>query len=293
MQTQHGSRRWPALLLAGAVVAGCSGLALAGSPWQAGEPSSRGVAAQPAELAAARTRAEALRARLGLPGRVVAAERIEDRLEGRVFDQVTFEDAVGPSALIELEPDGRPHLVIALGWRGAKGPATARNVAFRQALAHARAAGFAVTGTPTILETADEWEVVWERQVDGIPVLGDGVRVSLWKDGSFHGIVHWEHPLAPRPATTIDEATARQIAASKLAERYGRDGVIAIRGARLAWVRPNDLWDPDRPDAPLPEARLAWVVAGAPVDPTEVVLRQIEVWLDAGNGSVIGGDFIE
>lgn len=293
METQRGSRRWPALLLAGAILAGCSGFALAESPWRAGELSTRGLAAEPAELAVARTRAEALRARLGLPGRVVATERVEDRFEGRVFDRVSFEDAVGPSALVELEPDGRPHLVIALGWRGAKGPAAGRNVAFRQALAHARAAGFEVAGAPTILETADEWEVVWERRVDGLPVLGDGVRVSLWKDGSFHSIVHWEHPLAPRPATTIDEARAREIAAAHFAERFGGRDAVTIRSAQLAWVRPNDTWDPSRPDAPLPEARLAWLVGGTPTGVLVASLRQVEVWLDAGDGSVIGGDAIE
>jgi hypothetical protein len=293
MHAPRESRRWPALLLAGAVLAGCSGLALAESPWRAGERSSRGVAAQAIDLGVARTRAEAIQRRLGLPGRATATQRIEDRFEGRVFDQITFEDAIGPSAIVELEPNGRPHLVVALGWRGAKGPAVGRHVALRHALAHARSAGFQVSGEPTILETADGWEVVWERRVDGIPVLGDGVRLSLWKDGSFHAIVHWEHRLAARPAKILDEATVRRIAAARFAERFGREDAIEIRSARLAWMRPNDLWDPSLPDAPGTEARLAWLVAGAPSPNVKSGIRQAEVWLDAGDGSVIGGDVIQ
>ncbi|HWP64112.1 MAG TPA: hypothetical protein VNO86_11645 [Candidatus Binatia bacterium] len=293
MRRFRDSRRWPALLLAGGVLAGCSGFAVAGSPWTTGEPSTRQLAIDRVATTAAGARADVLRAKLGLPGRVAAVERIEDRFENRVLDQVTFEDEIGPSALVELEPNGRPHLVIALGWRGAKGVAVGRNVALRLAIAQARAAGFQVAGAPTILETAEEWEVVWERRVDGIPVLGDGVRVSLWKDGSFHAIVHWEHDLAPRPATIIDAARAREIAAARFAERFGRRDAIAIRSASLAWVRPNDLWDPARPDAPTPEARLAWLVSGVPGDPDAVTPRQIELWLDAADGSVIGGDLIE
>ncbi|GIW19909.1 MAG: hypothetical protein KatS3mg065_0205 [Chloroflexota bacterium] len=293
MRRFRDSRRWPALLLAGGVLAGCSGFAVAGSPWTAGEPSTRQLAIDRVATTAAGARADVLRAKLGLPGRVVAVERIEDRFENRVVDRVTFEDEIGPSALVELEPNGRPHLVIALGWRGAKGVAVGRNVALRLAIAQARAAGFQVAGAPTILETAEEWEVVWERRVDGIPVLGDGVRVSLWKDGSFHAIVHWEHDLAPRPATIIDAARAREIAVARFAERFGRRDAIAIRSASLAWVRPNDLWDPSRPDAPTPEARLAWLVSGVPGDPDAVTPHQIELWLDAADGSVIGGDLIE
>jgi hypothetical protein len=293
MQTPRGSRRWPALLLAGAVLAGCSGLVAASTPWTAGERSSRAVAIPPADLTVARTRADAIRTRLGLPGRATTVERIEDRLEGRVFDRITFQDAAGPSALVELEPNGRPHLVVALGWRGSAGPAAGRNVALRMALAHARAAGFEVAGRPTILETADGWDIVWERQVDGIPVLGDGVRASVWADGSFHAIVQWEHALAPRPATIIDEGTARSVAAGLFAARAGSDRAIVIRSARLAYVRPNDGADPSRPDAPLAEARLAWVVLGEPADPAKVLFHRAEVWLDAGDGSVLGGDVAE
>ncbi len=293
MQTPRNSRRWPALLLAGALLAGCSGFAVAGAPWRAGEPSSRSIAVPPIEATAARARAEAVLAKLGLSGRAVSATRIEDRFEHRVVDQVSFQDAIGPSALVEPEPGGRPHLVIALGWRGTKGRAVAREVAVRQAVAHARAVDFEVAGSPTVLETAEEWEVVWERRVDGVPVLGDGVRVSLWKDGTFHAIVRWEHPLAPRPTTTIGADAARQLAAERFAERFGRRGAVTIESTRLAWVRPNDLWDPSLPDAPLPTARLAWVVGGKPSGNLAGSFRQVEVWLDAGDGSVIGGDVIE
>ncbi len=290
MRTSRNPLRWTALLLAGGVLAGCSGFAAASAPWTASEPSSRELAIDPASATGVAARADALRASLALPGRVAAIERIEDRFEGRIVDRVTFEDAAGPSALVELEPSGRPHLAIALGWRGAKGAAVPRNVAFRLALAQARAAGFAVNGQPTILETDEEWEVVWGRTVDGIPVLGDGVRVSLWKDGSFHAVVQWEHPLAPRPTTTIDEGTARAIAAARFAERAGIEGAIVVRSARLAYVRPNDVVAPSRPDAPAAEARLAWVVLGEPADPSKSFIERAELWLDAGDGSVLGGD---
>jgi hypothetical protein len=60
-----------------------------------------------------------------------------------------------------------------------------------------------------------------------------------------------------------------------------------------AWVAPNGAFDPSASDAPAETLRLAWIVgfdvAGALVER----IRSIEVWIDAGDGTLLGGDVAE
>jgi hypothetical protein len=70
-------------------------------------------------------------------------------------------------------------------------------------------------------------------------------------------------------------------------------GDLAISSVECAWVAPNDAFAANGLDAPAETLRLAWLVRldahGALADR----LRSVEVWLDAGDGSVLGGDVVE
>ena len=60
----------------------------------------------------------------------------------------------------------------------------------------------------------------------------------------------------------------------------------------LAWVAPNDTFEAARPDAPAEVRRLAWVVGVRSSGALAVSLRGLDVWVDAGDGSLLGGDVL-
>jgi hypothetical protein len=125
-------------------------------------------------------------------------------------------------------------------------------------------------------------------------VRGDGVRIALWPDGTFHGLNRIERPLAAVPAQPMAAGAARIAVERWAAERYGSAAAdLRLATVERAWVAPNDAFDASRLDAPAETLRLAWVArfeaGGALADR----LRQVEVWLDAGDGSLLGGDSVE
>ena len=137
------------------------------------------------------------------------------------------------------------------------------------------------------------WTLSWPRSVDGVPVPGDGVRLDLWSDGRMHALVRTERPLAARPSTILDEATARARSTAILLTVFGdRADQVAIATLALAWVAPNSAFDPTGPDAPGTTLRLAWVVEARTSGPLADGLRAVRLYLDAGTGALIGGDVL-
>jgi len=299
---RRGARLATALVVAGAAIAiGLPG----GTP--PGDAADRYVAGGPvaerspvgadrsaAVLAAART----FRSRLGLPEPAATrAERVTDRFAGTTYDEVTGTDVAGRALHLQrLDDRGRLVAAVAFGWQATGG----------RPLADARAAGarggrlavdlgFAVAGSPDVLKLPDDagWTVAWPRIVDGVPIPGDGVRIDLWADGRMHAVVRSERDLAPRPAAVLAEAAARERAASELADLFG-DAMESVRLAALglAWVPPNDAFEPAAPDAPGATLRLAWVAEARTVGALADSLRAVKLYLDAGTGELIGGDVL-
>ncbi len=58
------------------------------------------------------------------------------------------------------------------------------------------------------------------------------------------------------------------------------------------WIAPNDSFGGRRLDAPAETLRLAWAVRFDATGALAERVRSVEVWLDAGDGSVLGGDAI-
>ncbi|HSW43197.1 MAG TPA: hypothetical protein VLM76_11870 [Patescibacteria group bacterium] len=299
-------RRRTRLVLAVAISGAAIGLGLPGGTTP-GDAADRFVAGRPATerapldgeqaarvLAVARTS----RVRLGLPEAAdVRVDRVTDRFSGTTYDEVTTSDAAGRSLHVQrFDEHGQLVGAVAFGWQAAGGRHLRdADSARARGLSLAADLGLGVSGPPDVRQEPDAtgWTIAWPRVVDGIPVLGDGVRVDLWPDGRVHAVVRSERPLAPGPSSVLDEAAARQRATETLGNLFGsRAGEVAIVTIGLGWVAPNGAFDPTAPDAPDPTLRLAWIAEARTSGALAEGLRAVKVFIDAGSGAVLGGDVL-
>jgi hypothetical protein len=242
--------------------------------------------------------AAAFRSRLGLPEPATSrVERVVDRFDGTAYDEVTASNGAGQAVHVaRFDVRGRLVGAVAFGWQAAGGPPLA-NAAAARACGDRLAADLALepSGTPDVRQAPDGtgWIVTWPRLVDSVPVVGDGVRVDLWPDGRMHAIVRTERSLAARPAVTLDEAMARSRATATLGTIFGgRAGQVRIASIALGWVAPNSAFDPTGPDAPGATLRLAWIAEARTSGDLADGLRAVKLFLDAGTGTLIGGDVL-
>lgn len=297
MRTSRSSRRFLLLLAASAAVIAFAPSSQGADPFVAGGRSTRPVAGDARQAAGAEERGAELARALGMPGVSRRAERLDDRFEHRVYDEVVSVDASGREvAIARFDTDGQVALALVLGWHRGTGRAITDPAAADRGAHLARAAGLAVSGRPLVRQSAGVggWSVSWPRSVNGVPVLGDGLRVSLWADGSFHALTRTERPLAAAPVKRLAVGAARRTAGAIATQRFGataRD--LRVVASTLAWVAPNDTWAPERPDAPAETLRLAWVVRLEARGPLAERLRFVEYWIDAGDGALLGGDVAE
>jgi hypothetical protein len=303
---RHRVRRAGALLPLAVAAAGLvllsggptgPGPGAAGDRYRAGERSLERRATAGPEAHAARDRALARAAAVGLPtGPHVRTSRLTDRFAGVELDEVVIADAAGRArAIVRMRPDGRVTLAVRIGWRARDERAIGAGAAAAQAAGHARALDLAAGGTPAVRPDVDGgWRATWGRTRDGVPVLGDGTTVTLFADGTFHAAAERERPLAAAPAEILARAVVTELAATRLADLLGPADAAAAElvDLELAWVAPNDTFDGARPDAPDPILRLAWVAAYRTAGTLAERLRAIELYLDAGDGSLLGGDLL-
>ncbi|HSS36037.1 MAG TPA: hypothetical protein VLR93_07160 [Patescibacteria group bacterium] len=235
---------------------------------------------------------------LGLaPAGTRTVDRVVDRRGHRTYDEVTDLDPRGrPVALFRYALDGRLTAATRLGWQAGTGsPLASASAAVDAAGRLARSLGVQPAGRGLAdRRGANGWTVHWDRRVAGVPVPGDGLRVQLWPDGSFHGLTASDHALAARPPTTIAVSAAESIVATLL-DRWipaSARGDVRIVGSALAWVAPNDTFEPARPDAPAEIRRLGWVVTVRSRGAFASTIRGLEVAIDAGDGSGLGGDVL-
>ena len=300
--SRRGGRFVAAVAVAGTAIAlgfpgGASALDAA-NPFVAGGPVTERAPVAGDRAAVALARAAGVRARLGLPTPAASrVERVIDRFDGSAYDEVTESDATGRAlGLHRFDARGRLVGAVAFGWQTAGG-SRLPNAAAARARGNRLATdlGLDAAGTPDVQQAPDTsgWTLTWPRVVDGAPVIGDGVRVDLWPDGRMHAIVRTERPLAARPATTLDEAAARTRATATLATLFGsRSGQVGIATLGLGWVAPNSAFDPTGPDAPGATLRLAWIIEARTSGDLADGLRAVKLYLDAGTGSLIGGDVL-
>lgn len=279
-------------------VSGQAAAAATAEPLRAGE---HGVVDTPLAAVAAGMqleRASRTGAMLGLPAvarRSVA--RVTDRFGGRTYDEIAEYDAGNRLVSLQrFDTTGRLLAVVRFGLRGDGGPALNGVAARARAERLAGALGLETAGAPRVVAAPSNggWSVAWDRVVGGVPVPGDGLRIQLWPDGSVHGLARSERALAPRPPLMVVETRARSIVVAQLDAWFHGTGrrEVSVSGLSLAWVPPNDTFAPAAPDAPSPTLRLAWVARVTTSGALSENLRALEVYIDAGDGSVIGGDIL-
>jgi hypothetical protein len=234
---------------------------------------------------------------LGLPAGVTStAARVTNRFLSTGYTEITALDSRGqPVSLLRYGRDGRIRTAVRLGWKVGGQPIDSGSASTR-ARTIATAAGMAAAGIAALKRTADDgFSVTWNRTVEGVPVAGDGVRVVLWADGSLHSVTTQERPLAAAPATQLNRADAEQRAAALLATwlRPAIRSSASITGAELTWIAPNDMFSAAKPDAPAATLRLAWVVSVTAQGALVERWQAMKIYLDAGDGSLLGGDLLQ
>jgi hypothetical protein len=131
---------------------------------------------------------------------------------------------------------------------------------------------------PAVRSTAGRMLVMWTREVRGVPVPGDGIRVVLNSVGDLVGLAIEESPLATPPARLARSAAALRAAAALLPS-----GAVADAMPELGWVLPIE-WAGEPLGQRVPR-RLAWCIRGALRDGAA-----FELQLDAGNLALLGWD---
>jgi hypothetical protein len=242
-------------------------------------------------------RADKVRDGFGFPsGTTKEARHVHDGLLAMDYDEVAEMDATGkPVSLTQF--DGAGLLLTAVRFDNPAGSVvrTTRDGALGSARRGLTQIGLAVVGQPTADAVAESggWYVHWDRRQDGFAVRGDEVRVRVWPDGSIQSVARVEHQLAAAPSRRLSQAQATQAVNTLMAgwSSVGQAG-YALQSLELQWVGPNAAFDPDKLGAAPAPYRLAWVAnvkpTGAPADYVSLVT----VYLDAGDGTVIGGDFV-
>jgi hypothetical protein len=225
------------------------------------------------------------------------AARVDDRFDHRTYDEVTAFDPAGRAvAVTRFDLDGTVAMAVSLGWHPANPHPIDTQAAVRRAVGLVRAAGLVPGNGPVARESAGAggWSISWPRIVAGAVVRGDGVRIALWPDGSFHGLTRTERTLAPAPVQRIGRSAGQSAAERVIADRFG-SAASSLRTTVIdqAWVAANDTFGATGLDAPADTLRLAWVVRfDATGDLTER-LHAVEIWIDVSDGHLLGGDVAE
>jgi hypothetical protein len=243
-------------------------------------------------------RAGSVRDALGFPaGHGRSAGRVIDRARGSEYDAVE-ETAADGAVLAEYRftPAGRLEHAVRLDTTG---PAD-RRLSGPRASATARMALASLSlipaGGEAVLVDAVQggWQVHWQRAQRGIPVRGDEARVHVRADGSIGSVAWVEHDLTAEPSKRM-AGTAAAAVVRTTAEGWfaGTESGCRIGTPTLAWVEPNGLFDAAVPMSGAGPYRLAWVVDVRPTGAAALSLGMVTVFVDAGDGSLIGGDVIQ
>jgi hypothetical protein len=283
-----------AVLGAVAVAAVCTAGARQGVARTAERSASSLPAAHPPN-AEARDRHRAVRDRLGLPAGIeMSALHIESG-DGALEEVADLDGSRQPVAITQFDQTGALRLAVRLDGEplgSARRSPAAGNLS---AIAAAESLGLA-RGRPSRLDddqSTGGWIATWDRTEAGTPVRGDGTTVVVWPDGRVASVSSRRRALAPAPVSRIAATRAMAIAQGLFGSSTARPTpALRMTEPTLEWVAPNGAFDRTRPIGGESRCRLAWVVTARGVD-AEATPSQVTVYVDAGDGSVLGGDLVE
>lgn len=244
--------------------------------------------------------ARAARARdaIGFPiGPRRSGRHVHDSLKQSDYDEVAEVDSTGqPLALTQFDTAGL--LVVAVRF-DEKAPTVGRisgDVATRSAKTALSAVGLSVAGEvrTDVNDVTGGWDVHWTRSQAGFAVRGDEARVHVWQDGRVGSVARVEHKLAAAPARQISASDAHLAVTRQMAAWFGNaDSTYTVDKMDVEWVEPNAAFDATKVGAASAPYRLAWVANVTPKGAAADSVRLITLYVDAGDGTVIGGDVIE
>jgi hypothetical protein len=235
---------------------------------------------------------------LGFPvGVRRSGKHVQDKFQHVEYDEVDELDAAGrPISMTQLDASG--HLRVAVRLDDSPHPATpiARDPAIEIAQRGAISTGLTVAGPTHVDKDAatDDWTVRWSRTQNGIEVRGDETRVQVRPDGHIQSLARVEHELAAEPTQRINADRAKEIVSRQAEDWFAAAGSgYTIEKMDVQWVGPNGAFDASKPIDPQPVYRLAWVANVKPSGDASSYLWMVTVFVDAGDGSLLGGDFVE
>jgi hypothetical protein len=222
---------------------------------------------------------------------------VHDGFQQIDYDEVDEFDSAGHVVSV-TELDGSGKLLAAVRLDAAPRPARPvdRDASLKSAQRAAAAAGLSTAGIGRA-ETdpvVDGWTVHWARSEGGVPVRGDETRIHVWPDGRIQSISSTQHQLASAPARQLSQTQA-STDANRYLDRWfsGTSSGYRVQDLDLEWVGPNGAFDASQPLEPQPVYRLAWVVNVKPSGAASDYLWLLTMYVDAGDGSLLGGDFVE
>jgi hypothetical protein len=285
------------VLLAGAWIAWATWAAAGGpltwSGWRVGDPALSPITLGDTETAGLRARALTLLNAVGInPARLDAARFVDnvrqlriEAVEGRndagrpvvsvewyaetgmLRSLTDYEDDANPSARALTEGSVPAAVLAYLSRAGIESPSAAPQVSWDEGMRG--------------------WQALWIRMINAIP-SEDFLAVWIYPGGQLQAITHHVSPVDPAPVSPLSDKDAQSIVQRFLDAAPGPDAV-AVSQAFLAWRHPNDFVAPTLPDAPDPALRLVYVVQYQ-FGPSPTEGTGGELWVDAGNGELLGGE---
>jgi hypothetical protein len=243
-------------------------------------------------------RAANVRDALGFPsGTGRSAVHVTDHALGGDYDAVeeTGRDGI-MLAEFRFSTSGRLQHAVRLDSTGATDRRLSRARASSIARIGLAALGLAPAGAEVAEADAIQggWQVHWSRGQRGVAVRGDETRVQVRADGSIGAVAWVEHDLAVEPVRRLTGTAASAVVRSAAAGWFAEtESGFRLGTPALEWVEPNGLFDGAVAMSGAGPYRLAWVVDVRPTGPAAMSLTLISVFVDAGDGSVIGGDVVQ
>ena len=214
---------------------------------------------------------------------------------GQEFDEVREQDSGGKFlSAIRLDSNGKVQNAVRLDRPTPTSSAIGRARALLVADRVRSVLGLRCTGDPfdEAPDYSGGWAFGWHRTVNGIPVRGDGTQVRMLPDGTVWAVTETYHSLAVTPASMLTADEAKAAVARELATASNR-AELDVTTPDLMWVLPNNLMKSDAADLRTDSvAHLAWAVPVHTSGQTAESMRLLVFFIDAGDGTVIGGDSI-
>ena len=222
---------------------------------------------------------------------------VHDGLQNSDYDEVAEIDSAGhATSLAQFDATG--NLLTAVRFDGAPKSAAklTADAAAKTAQRSLAAAGMSVSGAARTEanDVSGGWDVHWDRTQAGFKVRGDETSVHVWQDGRLQSVAHVKHSLAAAPASPLGQADALAVVTRQCDAWFAANGSgYSVQATELQWVGPNAAFDAQKIGATVEPYRLAWVVNVKPSGVAAESARLVTLFVDAGNGSVIGGDVVE